>query len=439
MGTKTIAGVKIDKVQREILAKYCSKYGVPLTGTITTDVSLLAAKIRATVSATNLADCTVCGGDSSLDDAECPYCGSQGIEDEAPKEETASTGNLEEVVQAGNATPALSKDSVLHKLQAKSAPETSKPAPVIVTSKDKKAKGRPKKDKAEALEALKAVVQEANKAEEGSIEDEHDDVQAEESYDEDMNEPAEALATVESVPTKLSTITIESAIDGVSEAKRNAVVCHWQLGQAILRCFENDLWKQKRDSNGQPLYKGFYQFCEGELKLSSRYCYSIMDIASSFSSQDVADIGVAKLGIMVKLPEAERTRLLDDVRNGISYSQLSIEVKKLQAESGGRQSSDSRTAKATEASKKKALSSKTESAVENVITCTHDITRSRIPLFVREDNVLDSKKNQPKRAKRLADDPWGEEISSNGITIRYSLTMDANGDLVIVVERRRTE
>ena len=429
---KTISGVKLDSVNDTILSKYCAKYGVVRTGSLGDDVALLVAKIRSTTPKPKVAECDVCGGDSSVDDDECPYCGSGGFDQVAPTATPpASVGDVKEVVQAAKSPPALSE-------------------PVIVTSKDKaKPKGKGKgKSKAEAIDELKAVIveevaaaEEIEEAPKGEAHVYQPDMMSDEFEDYEDEVPSEdALVPVVVTEAKIVTGNIDDAVEAVREAKRLAVVCYWQFGQAILKCFEGDLWKQKRDANGQPLYKGFYQFCEGELGLSGRYCYSLMDIASNFSSQDVAEIGVAKLGIMVRLPEEQRVKLLDEVRNGVSYSQLSSEVKKLQAESGPREAGDSRTAKATEASAKKKLTAKlSDSTLEKVITCTHDITRSRIPLFIREDNVVDSKKNQPKRAKRLADDPWGEEISSNGIVIRYSLTMDANGDLVIVVERRRTE
>jgi hypothetical protein len=259
------------------------------------------------------------------------------------------------------------------------------------------------------------------------------------------DEPVTELVVATS--QSISSEAIEAAVAKVKETKRLATICYWEFGRAILACYENDLWKQVRGMDGQPRYKGFSQFCEGELGLVSQHCYGLMRIATTFSAQDVAEIGVAKLGIMCRLSESDRVKLLDEVRKGVPYSDLAEQVKSLTSGYKAPEVSPAtgnvvKTAAATTAAaarkkERHATSKDPVSQVENVITCTHDITRSKIPLFVVQSGNVDGSK-PPKRATRLADDPWGEEISCNGITIRYSVASDSEGRLMLTVERRRS-
>jgi hypothetical protein len=225
-------------------------------------------------------------------------------------------------------------------------------------------------------------------------------------------------------------ITIDEAVSAVHEAKRLAVVCYWRLGQAVLRCFADDLWKQRRDDKDQPVYRGFVQFCEAELGMAASYAYKLMNVAATFSASDVARIGVAKLGLMLRLDPSTREKLLAEVRNGVPYSDVAERVRLL-AEGTPPQKGQGKkdTSKATNAASIKAR----ESAGE-IITATFETKRLKMPLFARP---AANKAGEAKRAKRLADDPWGEIVALNGVVMRFAVTTDSEGRLLAIVECRR--
>jgi hypothetical protein len=59
-----------------------------------------------------------------------------------------------------------------------------------------------------------------------------------------------------------------------------------------------------------------------------------------------------------------------------------------------------------------------------------------IPLYQRP--ATRKKDDEPKRAKTLAQDPWGTEDLLNGVVTHYRIVKQAKG-LALVVERRREE
>lgn len=224
---------------------------------------------------------------------------------------------------------------------------------------------------------------------------------------------------------------LDIAVKGVHEAKRATVVSHWTLGAAILRTFENDAWKQRRNDKGASVYRGFKQFCEAELGMSSGHAYKLMDIAATFSEDDVAKIGVAKLGIALRLPAKQREDLLDEVRDGMPLREVADKVRALA--NGLPQRQDGQGKKKGVGGGKGAGSGKaaaTPSTPASVLTTTHKTKRTTVKLVKAGA--------QDKRARRMADKPIGVETTLNGIEIRYTIGTDAQGDWTLIIDRSRT-
>ena len=399
--------VFLAKLNDSVFSEYCEKYGISRTDTVETDIKLFKAKVLQVVSKNKLVTCEDCGMISSLDDDCCPFCGAS----DAPS----------------NKASEMAVVSVSKKLE-----------PVIVTSKMKKA--GPMKSKAKAAEVLMQSLEPVMSSMTDS------DFQTSMVSDSSTELAIRAEEMVVKSSTLTDPTTINDAIECVKQAKELACVCHYQLGRSILNCFKNDLWKQLNDEDGNPKYTNFYRFCENELSLSGRYCHSLMSVAASFSSEDVRGIGVAKLNLVLRSPEGERDKLLLDVRQGIPYTDLAAKVKEL-----NNQSFNSRAGipliSPSESDPTKAVRSNVivdpvmvaPSIIERVITCTHVETRVHIPLFCAgdENHFYDEGNTPLKRATRLADDPWGEEMSANGVRVRYTLVCNCKNEIELIVERRR--
>ncbi|HOA00835.1 MAG TPA: hypothetical protein PKI27_00855 [Dermatophilaceae bacterium] len=441
-------GVDLSCVDEAVLADYCGRYGVDVTGKTTAErVTALAAKIRATVPKNKIADCDNCHGDSCVDDEVCPYCGVGGFDGPTPAPKP--TPAAAPAPAPAPATPKKRSEATPAPAPAPKTKGNGAAGPAIPAPEATAAAPAPKpkagKSKTQAAAAKAAALAAATNA-----------APAPEPAPAPELPPAAPPVVVapatELVPNGATTtvdgrtvydlvevqarqiakpdITIDEAVSAVHEAKRLAVVCYWRLGQAVLRCFADDLWKQRRDDKDQPVYRGFVQFCEAELGMAASYAYKLMNVAATFSASDVARIGVAKLGLMLRLDPSTREKLLAEVRNGVPYSDVAERVRLL-AEGTPPQKGQGKkdTSKATNAASIKAR----ESAGE-IITATFETKRLKMPLFARP---AANKAGEAKRAKRLADDPWGEIVALNGVVMRFAVTTDSEGRLLAIVECRR--
>lgn len=223
---------------------------------------------------------------------------------------------------------------------------------------------------------------------------------------EDEESPEEAVA--EAPPTELAKYTeadLDKNVQVIGELKQQAAQAIWELGQSIRENYETELWKLRRTDGGELAYKNWKQFCATELNMSHTHAYSLMDIAAAFTQADIDELGTSKLGLVLKVPEPYRGKLLEQAKGGASKADLADEVKKLKGKGDPPPK----------------LPPKMSMVVGE--------GRVDLPLM---------KMNSDRPAKRLADKPWAEEELSNDVTVRYLVTTDPKGDLLLVVERHRT-
>jgi hypothetical protein len=273
-------------------------------------------------------------------------------------------------------------------------------------------------------------VSEASEASEVSEASEASEVSEASEASEDAVEIDEGTVEIvpfSSTPTVYTEEALDAAVEGVRRAKTRAVVSYWELGRAILSCFSGSLWKQRRDAEGSPLYKSWSQFCAAELEMSPQYAYRMMDVAATFSSEDVERFGVNKLGIMLRLSENQREKMLEEARAGMPYTTLAEQVRQLSP--GPRDTGRKQVGEGKGGRKPKV------EAPTNSVTVALTIGRVKVPLFARVPPA--KKMGTQKRATRLADDPVGEEILLNGVIQRFVISKDSEGRLILIVERRR--
>lgn len=444
-----VSGVELIKVNEAIVDKYLAHYGVKSAkdSTLADKVRLLAQASRTQTDRSKLADCDKCGGDSDIGLPECPYCGEGGTDDlPMGDEEPATSGKVNKTAEPQLALVPEPEPEPEPKPEAAKVRDSiePKPEPKKRTTKKaaKAAKVTPKEDatqeaakspeKAETAPVKADVPKSKGKGKKAAPKPTEAAIV---SVPGSMLQESPEVTGVEIVAPTEGPIVTEGALDvavkGVHEAKRATVVSHWTLGAAILRTFENDAWKQRRNTKGASVYRGFKQFCEAELGMSSGHAYKLMDIAATFSEEDVAKIGVAKLGIALRLPAQQRIDLLEEVRDGMPLREVADKVRALA--NGLPQRQDGQGKKKGVGVGKGAGSGKaatTPSTPASVLTTTHKTKRTTVKLVKAGA--------QDKRARKLADKPVGVETTLNGIEIRYTIGTDAQGDLTLIIDRSRT-
>lgn len=203
---------------------------------------------------------------------------------------------------------------------------------------------------------------------------------------------------------------LDKSLDRIRKLRVGAGVSIWQLGLEIRLNYEQELWKLRTDKDGSLRYRSFRQFAAQELGMSHTYAYRLMDISAAFTQQEIEQIGTAKLGVILELPEPHRSKLLERARDGATTNELKGEA----AEARGK--------------KQKPALPKGDN-----ITVAVALGRTIIPLLARPKKAGAA----PSAARNLTDDPWAEELLLNGVKTMYHVRQNSNGELVLVVERRR--
>jgi hypothetical protein len=190
----------------------------------------------------------------------------------------------------------------------------------------------------------------------------------------------------------------------------------WHLGREVIRCHDDQLWKQRVLSDGSPAYASFRAFVIAELKISSAYAYKLIDVCRNCTEQQVRELGPSKLELLIKAPPAIRPQL-EAGAAGKSAVEISEELKRLVDEAIG----------------------EPVDVPEDVITVALTMRKVILPLQARpKGHEHPPLSVATKPARGLEDEPWAEERLANGVRQRYRLVRNARGELELHVERRRS-
>lgn len=416
MATKKVFGVELVLVDLEVLHGAMEAEQLPINGNAVEDVKTYVKWTKVNVSKEKLAACDNCGGDSDFDLPRCPYCGVAGMEEDAAP--PPAFEKLPEAPKEAKASEAKPKASEARKAKA------PKEAPVQ-----------------ESLIAQVPGAIHGSAAAVGEIVDSDpfgvDAPVSPATFAAVIPMPTQSPVPDVPIPTQDADIavgkavpglTIEEGIAHVGRAKSAAVTSYWDLGNAILNCYRGDLWKQMRDEKGLPQFRSFKSFCEGALQMQGQYAYKVMQVAATYTRTDVEQVDASKLGAMLRLPDGERQKLLEETKNkDLSLREVTSAVKErskgLPAQAGAGKSGPRGAANNAGQEEPKAKAKKE----------THTLTvqrRTRVQLFQGKGFKSGA---DNKRAKRLADMPVGEFETLNGQKIRVVLSQDAGG-LVLAVE-----
>lgn len=134
----------------------------------------------------------------------------------------------------------------------------------------------------------------------------------------DAENPA---AIVEALPSDLGDVAeaehrLDQAIARYASAGRDMVGSGWDMGNAAREIRESKLYLARRAPKGEPIYRNFEEFCRLELRRSARDIRQMIDVSENFSREDAIQVGTTKLGITLRVIDAERRApLLDMARD----------------------------------------------------------------------------------------------------------------------------
>lgn len=258
-----------------------------------------------------------------------------------------------------------------------------------------------------------------------------------------MKEPApETTAMVPVVKSDLaiSERDLDAAVMRMKALRESGASALWQLSVELRAIYDGELWKLRNDENGKPKYKNFAKFLAEEVDLHERTVWRMIAVTKEFNESQAKKFGVSILRGLLAAPKEDREEILEKVSTGTIKGTRGVdrEVEKIRKRKGvkvvegagkkkttqGKAAAKASTAAAAKAAEKK-----------KIVTVAVPTGRKTVKLFVRS-----LKKSDPeKRAKRLADRPWGQLECANGVTMFFAIVENNAGELELSVEARRED
>ena len=231
------------------------------------------------------------------------------------------------------------------------------------------------------------------------------------------------------VSARFSEADLDQAVAEVRRLRGRVAASCWDLGRAIYAIYERRMYDVRRDPLGRSLYKTWDQFCYDELGYTPQYSYRLMWVSLEFSREDAESLGVSKLSMVLQVPKAERQKILDKARAGVTRDVLMEEIRKLAFH----------TTRWREDNDKAGTLAQSSPATRSE-TATIPLGRHVLPLFARPALRPESG-NEPggptRRAATIGDDPWAVLQLADGNELYFVVVQDSAGKMELVVEVRK--
>lgn len=407
-----VAGIEIEKVNEGVLNAALQAAELPTTGALGTRVRRYAQHVKETVPAAAVADCTTCGGASSVQAQCCPYCGDGELEGEAVDVAT---------------TPA-----------PPAAPQPEPPAEVDPTPEEPPPAPPPVSRRLKSAPKQTTLPPEPTAAPEPAAEP----PQAQPPQDPPKDAPSAQLATPSAMALEQEA-QLDRAVQRVQQCKEMAAVSIWELGQALHSIHQSGLWQARTKPDGTRRYLAWGDFTEHELGISQGYAHKLMHVSVEYTREQVERLGAGKLYIALQVPRESRALLLEAAEQGATRQKLGEIANEI-----GRQPIDNDATGETP-DEDDATGETPDDAPDSTparrggsrdgagrpvskVTVSALLKRVEIPLVTGT-----GKKARP--ARSLDDNPRAVERMVNGVLQEYFITKNPDGTLVLVVDRKREQ
>lgn len=270
--TKTVdpeTGVILERIDPKSVDVYLSKLRLDGAGSINDRVKRLAAFFKSKVTVANEAVCE-CGGRSDMRLLACPFCGDASVDPA-----------LGEIQGGGE------DDAIKELVGAPPAKQELVPVP------------ERRRRRSEAMGKGEGAVKAAPSVGVDAAAD-LSRIRADELVPASGSEP-KVPAIVEGA--KATVEMLDQSVRKIHDLVGKTFEANYDLGRALLENFQAQLWLQRKDAKGAPVYDSWKDFVEKEIPVSVRYTYSLMQIAERFVKAAFMELGIAKSLLIIRIPE----------------------------------------------------------------------------------------------------------------------------------------
>jgi hypothetical protein len=232
---------------------------------------------------------------------------------------------------------------------------------------------------------------------------------------------------------------LDAAIQEIQKLKGAGAVSMYLLGKRIAEVHAG-IWKLRteKDDKGKekPKYKTFEAFCLAEIGMTPANAYSLMDVSTHYSEEQVRAWGTSKLDLVLKAPAAERPALEEKISKGATHREIKEEVRKIKKKTGHVRETRSASGRGGKRSTKATKPKKAAITVANLIG-TATVKLFRKPPSI--NGITTEKIDNLPRAKKVGDVPFGYEELENDVVRFYTLDTTPGGELFIRIVTKHVE
>lgn len=246
---------------------------------------------------------------------------------------------------------------------------------------------------------------------------------------------------------------LDERVKRIDEIKMQAVASFWDLGNEVRAIYEQNLWELRKDPDGNPRYPSWNRFCSEELKFTSQYAGTLMDVSKAYTRDDAMVIGPTKLRLLLQVPDEHKAEFIERAKT-LPRSELVEHVKKVtnaakaKAAERGEEIAPRETGRqGFKAGKEKVVPPKGKTREERVAKgkkgeAAAKLGRDQRPgegavsitLLTRRSTVALYKRGKEDRAKRVSDEPWGKLELADGTFLTVRLAATPKSELKLIIE-----
>jgi len=377
-----ISNITLRKCVGEKVDEQLNKLELDANGSLKARVTRLQEYYKSKSAEIDIVRCDNCGGDSGADLTSCPYCGDEGAvgeEEGAPTETDEIEADSAEVQTDGDPAVEIVEDQEEGDSMDKGG-------------KGKGSKGKGAKGKKDATVTSLASARAKKSA-----------------------------PSPESTGTTMvvhSSEALDEQVQNIRGAVSEGALAMHRMGAAAQAIVDGDLWKQRVDGEGVPLFRSFKSFCKQELGLTAVHVYRSMEVAKEFTPEDIKNLSGKQVRVLLDVPREKREELTEHARGGEGAGKLTERANELRGK------------------KPKELPEPKKSIS---VAITPGITKLKMFVKPNTGSAKVGDTETSKRAKRLADGPWAVMDMPNKVRGFFRIVQDKDGQLILVVEYRRGE
>lgn len=235
-----------------------------------------------------------------------------------------------------------------------------------------------------------------------------------------LSKRVKASPVVEAEVVAEASAKLAKVEEEINELTRTGAQNFWEIGGKIAEVYDAKLWEHEASP-----YRTFDAWVVKQTPFTLQSAYKIMDVHKAFTKEDAGKFGWTKLALVARVDKSEQPGLLKAMEDGASRLEIAEQVKEKKKGKVKRNNPEKREA-ATQPRKPR----------EAKITIASLTGKQVVKLYAKE-----TKKDagSPKRAKRLADHPWGSLQLENNAVLFFNVQQHANGELSLVVMAERKE